>query len=264
MSSQHKNTKHKMSNIVKLHYIKFTFRLVLFLSALCLYLYNRICKTGMPFGGLEDNHLLLSLIWLCFFIEMLFRFFPSKLESIGCQKHLSKNFEKTDVRELPRHREAAWRTFWAAISWIVPNAVFSVLYLAGVFDTGLMVLLALCYSVCDVICILFFCPFQTWILKNKCCVSCRIYNWDYVMMFTPFIFIKNVYTWSLLCVALILLLHWEFVARRHPERFCEETNGRLSCRNCKEVLCHHKKQLRFVWKKGTFNLRGNTMLKKEE
>ena len=38
-----------------------------------------------------------------------------------------------------------------------------------------------------VICILFYCPFQMWFLKNRCCVNCRIYNWDYAFLFTPFL-----------------------------------------------------------------------------
>ena len=65
------------------------------------------------------------------------------------------------------------------------NGIFGALHLAGVLDDGIMILLCSVYSVCDIICILFFCPFQTWFMKNKCCSSCRIYNWDYAMMFTP-------------------------------------------------------------------------------
>ncbi|MCC8357928.1 MAG: hypothetical protein LJU34_08915, partial [Oscillospiraceae bacterium] len=100
------------------------------------------------------------------------------------------------------------------------------------------------YSVCDMICILFFCPFQTWFMKNKCCGSCRIYNWDYAMMFTPLMFIKSVYTWTLCAMALALLIRWELTFYRHPERFYEATNQSLKCANCHEKLCQHKKQLR--------------------
>lgn len=104
-------------------------------------------------------------------------------------------------------------------------------------------LLSLAYSVCDMICILFFCPFQTWFMKNKCCGSCRIYNWDYAMMFTPLIFVKGWYTWSILILAIGLLLNWELLVVKHPERFSESTNAALSCANCTEKLCSHKKQL---------------------
>jgi hypothetical protein len=61
--------------------------------------------------------------------------------------------------------------------------------MVGILDDGIMILLCSAYSICDIICILFFCPFQTWFMKNKCCSTCRIYNWDYAMMFTPLFFV---------------------------------------------------------------------------
>ena len=93
------------------------------------------------------------------------------------------------------------------------------------------------------ICILFFCPFQTWFMKNKCCGSCRIYNWDYAMMFTPLFFVRENYAWSLLVLSIALLVRWEVTFYLHPERFSENTNEYLMCRNCTERLCAHKTQL---------------------
>ena len=110
-----------------------------------------------------------------------------------------------------------------------------------------MILLCLAYSVCDMICILFFCPFQTWFLKNKCCCTCRIYNWDYAMMFTPLFFVRKSYTWSLLVLSVALLARWEITFYKYPERFSEATNGYLGCRNCSEKLCAHKNQLKSLW-----------------
>ena len=104
-------------------------------------------------------------------------------------------------------------------------------------------LIALAYSVCDMICILFYCPFQSLMMKNRCCASCRIYNWDYAMMFTPLIFIHNICERILLILSLLLLLRWELSFYLHPERFGERTNARLSCANCPEKLCQHKRQL---------------------
>ena len=49
---------------------------------------------------------------------------------------------------------------------------------------------------------------------------------------------------SLLALSLVLLLRWEITFYRHPERFSEETNEYLHCKNCTEKLCMHKKQLR--------------------
>lgn len=135
-----------------------------------------------------------------------------------------------------------------ALIWISFNAVFGALYMFGIFDEGIMVLIASAYSVCDMICILFFCPFQTWFLKNKCCSACRIYNWDCAMMFTPLFFVRKLYAWSLLATSVILLFRWEITFFRFPERFSENTNDYLKCENCTEKLCSHKKQLHSLWK----------------
>jgi hypothetical protein len=135
-----------------------------------------------------------------------------------------------------------------ALIWISFNAVFGALHMMGILDDGIMLILCCAYSVCDLICILFFCPFQSWFLKNKCCSTCRIYNWDYAMMFTPLFFVRESYTWSLLILSVALMLRWEITFYRHPERFSEATNGYLGCRNCTEKLCTHKNQLKSLWK----------------
>ena len=121
--------------------------------------------------------------------------------------------------------------------------IFGALHMTGILDDGIMILLCSVYSICDMICILFFCPFQTWFMKNKCCCTCRIYNWDYAMMFTPLFFVEKEYTWSLLVLSILLLVRWEITFYRHPERFSENTNDYLKCANCSEKLCVHKKQL---------------------
>ena len=84
------------------------------------------------------------------------------------------------------------------------------------------------------------------------------------MMFTPNLFIPSFYTWSLLGMSLLLLIRWEVTLNKYPERFAKNTNGCLSCRNCNEKLCHHKKQLRSFLKanKESLLLKGNTVIEK--
>ncbi len=235
--------KFKPTKIVLLHYYKLIFRSILFIIATVLYVYNKINGSGESFGGFEQNHIVLAFIWIIFVVEMILRFFPSDLESMGCQKQFKKNY-----REIPHKTEKIsvhpWIvTFSVASAWIALNAIIGVLYYTNVIDRGILLLIALAYSVCDVICILFFCPFQIWFMKNKCCATCRIYNWDYAMMFTPLIYIPNFFAWTLFGLALILLVKWEYVYKKYPQRFSEKTNQSLSCAMCKEKLCHQKRQL---------------------
>lgn len=253
-------TKRKISKTSHMHYIKLIARSVLFAAALVLYIVNRVMDTGELFGGYEKIPWLLMVIWIIYAVEMLLRFFPSRIESPGCQKQFAKNYQPTG-EEKP-HLQSWKRTFAVAAVWFALNAVVGLLYYTKIIDAGILVLISLAYGVGDMICILFFCPFQTWFMKNRCCTDCRIYNWDFAMMFTPHVFIPNVYTWSLLGLSLLLLFRWEFTLRRHPERFAENTNACISCKNCNERLCSHKKQLQgFIQKnKERLRLKGNEII----
>jgi hypothetical protein len=181
---------------------------------------------------------------------------------MGCQKQFRRNFIPTERQE-PGPRP--WKSILAVfLFWVLLNGIIAGIYYLGWIDAGILVLISLAYSVCDMICILFFCPFQTWFMKNKCCGSCRIYNWDYAMMFTPLLFVPHPLARILFLLALLLALVWEFALILHPERFSEETNACLSCKNCKEKLCHHKRQLRHFLRanKDVLLLRGNAVVEK--
>lgn len=250
-----------ITKTVAMHYVKLSYRSVLFLTALGIHIYNRVKNTGSFFGGYEDNNVILSIIWIVYMVEMVLRFFPAPLESMGCQKQFARNYKEIP-HDCKRPSVQPWRsTFAVAAVWIALNAVVGTLYFTDIIDMGILVLICLAYSVCDIVCILFFCPFQTWFMKNKCCTTCRIYNWDYAMMFTPLIFIVNPYALSLLGTALILLFKWEAVYRRHPERFSEQTNRSLSCTMCQEKLCNHKKQLQSFLRKERHHIEGNAFIK---
>lgn len=231
----------KISVISGLHLIKLILRALLFVAVLVFYILD---KTDV----LKEFYPLLIIVWVFFVLEMLMRFFPSRLESMGCQKQFKRNYKPIEGAEQPINQ--SWkRTALVALVWLALNGVIGLLYLTSLIDRGILVLIAIGFSVCDIICILFFCPFQTWFMKNRCCTTCRIYNWDFAMMFTPLVFIPTLYTYSLLGCALLLLLRWEITYRLHPERFSTATNHCLDCANCQEKLCSHKKQLRLFLKK---------------
>lgn len=256
------NWKHKISDISYLHYIKLICRSLLFIAALVLYIVNKIKKSEDLFLGIEDKPIILSVIWIVFVVEMILRFFPAKVESMGCQKQFRRNFKPTE--EKVPEKTSGVRTFIAAASWLLLNGIIGLLYFLEVYDAGVLVLISLAFSVCDMICILFFCPFQTWILKNKCCTTCRIYNWDYAMMFTPLVFINNVFALTLVAISVLLLVRWEIGYRIHPERYTENTNESLACKNCNEKLCQHKKQLQSFLKKQKEDLKKKAEKLKEK
>ena len=236
-------TKHRkrISVVSTLHYIRLVYRSALFILLLISYIRYRMFNDAPVLESVERIPAIIYVTWAVFVTEMIMRFFPSKYESPGCQKQFTKNYIKSGKTEVVVQDNNS--TVLVALIWIVFNGIFGALYMTGILDEGIMILLCSAYSVCDMICILFFCPFETWFMKNKCCVTCRIYNWDYAMMFTPLFFVRKRYTWSLLILSVALLIRWEVTFYRHPERFSENTNSYLKCEKCTEKLCSHKKQL---------------------
>ena len=234
-----------LSRISIMHYFKLVFRTLLFLGAVVDYVQYRFMSGSLPY--ISQPHPVMWVIWFVFALEMTLRFFPGRLESMGCQKQFSRNYRPTG-KGLPAGGNDHSR-MWIALAWFALNGAIGAIYFAGWIDKGILVLISLAYSVCDMICILFFCPFQTWFMKNKCCGSCRIYNWDYAMMFTPLLFVGGFWAWSLLALSLGLLFRWEYTYKLHPERFYEHSNLSLACANCREKLCHHKKKLRSFLRK---------------
>ncbi len=252
--------KDRLTIVGVMHYSKLVLRSVIFVLLLVLYILYRT-KGGSDIESIVESHpAVLITVWLIFVVEMVLRFFPSPLESPGCQKQFAQNYIKTGKTNIVIEDNNA--VILVALVWISFNLIFGALHMMGILDDGIMLLLCSAYSVCDMICILFFCPFQTWFLKNKCCCTCRIYNWDYAMMFTPLFFVQKSYTWSLLVLSMALLARWEIAFFRHPERFSENTNGYLGCKSCSEKLCVHKKQLDKFWKDfAAFNKKRNGRLK---
>ena len=108
--------------------------------------------------------------------------------------------------------------------------------LKGWISKGIMLIIAIFFYVCDLICVLIWCPFRL-IMKNRCCTTCRIFNWDHFMMFSPLIFVGGFYCWSLFGLSLLALIVWEVCVLMYPERFWEVSNLALRCSECSDKLC---------------------------
>ena len=182
--------------------------------------------------------------WLLLMAAMVFRLFPSRIESLGCQKEFAGTFRPTGRRPDPSEiRRADLGALKVLLFWAAANALFFLGYARGWLDRRFLVCLAGFYGVCDIVCILFFCPFQSWMMHNRCCTTCRIYDWDYLMLCTPLLAIPSVLALSACALAAVVFLRWEITYRRHRERFFECSNDALRCANCQEHLCKYKRAL---------------------
>lgn len=180
----------------------------------------------------------LGLVWLQFCLETVSKLLGSRLAPIGATKHLSRNYVPTGRSKPSRYD---WRkTFGVTCMWGIAVVFFGVGKFTGFLDEGLLVLAFLSLATLDSLCVRFFCPFRVFVMKNKCCTTCRIYNWDGLMVASPLYFIFNVWSWILIGLCLVLFVWWEIAFKLHPERFSDETNAKLRCSECKNDACPRK------------------------
>ena len=136
--------------------------------------------------------------------------------------------------------KAAYKVF---LLWCALIAVIGALYWTGVIGKIGLFMISVCFYVCDLICVLIWCPFRL-LMKTRCCTTCRIFNWDHLMMFSPLAFVGGFYAGSLLAASALVLLIWELDFWRHPERFWEKTNAALACKGCGDRLCASQIRIR--------------------
>ena len=241
-----------MTRMMKRALINFGFRVFVFVFIFSLYVMNKEALVGFmthkfTFGISEYGISPLHVLWGIFMIMMLQHIFPHPQLSMAFKKGKNTGYEEVegysrlDLLEFVQSMNLkSWKVM---LLWLSCNAFFALLYLLGLIDAADMLMLTVFFYLCDYICILFFCPFQTLIMKNRCCINCRIYDWGYFMMFTPMLFIKNFFSWSLFFMALVVLIRWELTYSKHPERFWHGSNKKLQCNNCNEKLCQIKKHI---------------------
>lgn len=125
-----------------------------------------------------------------------------------------------------------------AVFWVVFTVLVAlVLYRFGWMSSSTVVVWMMFFFWFDMVCVVLWCPLQLIFMRNRCCVTCQIFNWDAIMVATPLIFAWSWPAALLLVVGLIILIRWEVTAFLYPERFAEETNASLTCAACTEQLC---------------------------
>ncbi len=193
---------------------------------------------------------LLHILWGVWLADMFAQIVPATkaVVALGSQKSFKVHFRKalTPIAPAELHKrmsDATKRAYAVFVVWALLIAALGILYGKKVLGDLELFWLSCFFYVCDLICVLFWCPFRQFFMKNRCCTTCRIFNWDHLMMFSPLIYVGGFYCISLVVLALIVFLAWEWTAIRHPERFDEGTNQALKCRECTDRLCLHAKKI---------------------
>lgn len=244
-----KQPKFVMTGMMARYFIKLVIRIGIFVCILVFYILNKpeMCRvmTMNVYKGIRPIHIL----WLYFMGLMLLHIFPVKSIRLTMARRKAEekpyvpveNYSELELLRFVQNQNVkAWKVM---LVWLLANCIIGGLYLAGILDDADLLMCTVFFFLCDYICILFFCPFQKLIMKNRCCVNCRIYDWGHFMMFTPMLFIKNFFSWSLFITSCVVLIHWEVVYAKHPERFWHGSNKNLQCANCKDKTCQIKNRI---------------------
>ena len=184
----------------------------------------------------------LHLLWVVWVMDMVQQIIPLKNQvPLGSQKLFANRFrpirEKINYKALRSYivttTKAAYKVF---LLWWLLILLIGVLHVCGVVNKTGLFLISVVFYVCDLICVLIWCPFRL-LMKTRCCTTCRIFNWDHLMMFSPMLFMGGFYGISLLVLAILAWLVWELCIMMYPERFWDQSNLALKCSECTDKLC---------------------------
>ncbi len=243
------SVKRVISKLRKVYEAKFLFRCVVLAASLAIFFLLPEEFDVMSGFNFFKEFSLFHILWAIWMADMLFQLFPSrKFLPLGSSKFSIKDFIPAEIQNVKKLQDLVdyikkcnMDTLKIGAVWFALTAVIGVLYFAGIINRDMLLIISVAFYVCDLICVLFWCPFRVWFMKNRCCTTCRIFNWDHMMMFSPLVFVPGVYTWSLCLGAVIVFAVWEISFALHPERFYEGTNEALRCSNCTDKLCNNRR-----------------------
>ena len=184
----------------------------------------------------------LHLLWLVWAVDTIQQIVPIKQKlPLGSMKLFRSRFrpirDRVNYEALRSYiiatTKSAYKVF---LIWCAGLAVIGLLYYGGLLGRAELFLISVCFYVCDLICVLIWCPFRL-LMRTRCCTTCRIFNWDHLMMFSPMIFLGGFYAVSLIMLAFLAWLVWELCIMMYPERFWDKSNAALKCSECTDKLC---------------------------
>ena len=229
-----------ISKVTRRYIREFLFRLTVFLLVGGVYLLR---PDRLDFTAQNLSWPLL-LLWGAVLVSMLSQLDANSGLTTGCLKQYPGRFDPVPNYDHQALAQAVRRQDRGAVRvaavWLAVNLSFGLLYHRGLLQDSTLVLLCALAYLCDLVCVLFFCPFQFFLMGNRCCVNCRIFAWGSWMMAAPLMCVPHWYSWTLFGTGLLVLCVWEVRFRRYPERFWFGSNRNLQCASCKEQLCRYK------------------------
>lgn len=231
-----------VSETRKKYILRLVFRSIVFAACLCAVFFFPDEFDVLQGWNFFHRFSPLHILWIVWIFDMLWQLIPVKNKlPLGSQKHFLMRFkpikDAINYKALRKYIiDTTKSAYKVMIIWIALTLTLAVLRLSDVLNDTHLFMISCAFYVCDLICVLVWCPFRL-IMRNRCCTTCRIFNWDHLMMFTPMIAVKGFYSASLILMAFAAWLIWELCVMMFPERFWEHSNAALRCSDCTDKLC---------------------------
>jgi hypothetical protein len=192
------------SRLFNVYLVEFALKSALFAAGLGAYVWAPEKLNVHTQFGFDAGVSLINLMWILIFLSMLQKFFPQAVTSIGSRKQFKKLFHLPPIEKflgkdlanlsddvlstdffrgsknyeilLEEKHELNRGALLVLLAWVILNLFVGALYFAGVINQNILVLISMFYFLSDMICVLIYCPFQMIFMKNRCCVTCRIFN----------------------------------------------------------------------------------------
>ena len=201
------------SKFRKIYVRRLVIRIIIFLIMIGLYIwYPKSYEVTKGFNFLKSFSPL-HIIWIIWMIDMILKlckvpkYWPLGSQKIWGDRFLPDLKERLTIKHIKEDIENINKTIiYVGIFWIVLCLIIAALYFYKVIGYEIVVIISGFFYVADVICIIGWCPFKTFFMHNKCCTTCRIFNWDHAMMYLHLLIIPGFYTYTLVFMTILILI----------------------------------------------------------
>lgn len=166
----------RMSKTRGIYFLRLIGRIIVFIVAILIYIFDKEKFNIVEGSNFFNKFTPVHILWIIWMWDMIMQLIPVKAYiSIGSQKVFESLFrpikEKINYKNLKQYiKDTTASAYKVMVIWIALTIVLSILHINGVIDTGMMILIATFFYVCDLICVLIWCPFRL-IMGNKCCTD---------------------------------------------------------------------------------------------
>ncbi len=224
------------------YHIRLTVRTLVFIACVVLYFVYPQFFDPVPGFAFFKSFSVCHLLWLLWVFEILTPLISAKgMISMGALKYAKRVYIPNGKIDPKRLFVFAKKSTKDSLKVFGVWCLFMLLLLAGfcfdVLNSKEFILVAAFLNVVDLVFVLYWCPLRVWFMKNRCCTTCRIFNWDHILIYSALFFVPGFFGYSLVALAIMEFLIWEICFFLHPERFWEGSNSSLRCANCTDKIC---------------------------